>query len=66
MHTMFKWNKDANTNEGVKGTFFSHCCLQCIDLIYDVSLVILPTDYFVDFGRVMPRKWMPQLPASTS
>lgn len=40
MHTMFRWNKDANTNEGVKGTFFLCCCLWCMDLIYDVSLVI--------------------------
>lgn len=36
MHIMFKWNEDASTNEGVKGTFFSHCNLQYVDLIYDV------------------------------
>ena len=36
MHIMFKWKEDASTNEDVKGTFFSHCNLQCVDLKYDV------------------------------
>lgn len=33
---MFKCNEDASTNKCVKDTFFSHCKLQCVDLIYDV------------------------------
>lgn len=36
MHVIFKWNKDASTNEGVKDTFFSYCNVQCVDSICNV------------------------------